>query len=347
MAFECPLPFGSYDSVTLGHGGGGKLSQQLITQLFLPMFENPYLRELHDGAQLGWPGSGRIAFTTDTFVISPLFFPGGDIGSLAVFGTANDLAMCGARPLYLSLSLILEEGFPIRHLWQILSSIRDACHPLQLQVVTGDTKVVEKGKGDGIFINTTGIGEILPGVDISPRRILPGDRIVLSGPIADHGVSILSVREGLSFETSLQSDSGPLWPAVQAVLEEVEMQVHAMRDATRGGIASALNEMAGKREVGMVIDEDKIPLREEVKGACEILGLDPLYVANEGKCVLFVAPDAVDKVLEIMHLQPMMRQACVIGRVVTDHPGVVRLETAMGASRVIDMMSGEQLPRIC
>jgi hydrogenase expression/formation protein HypE len=346
MFLECPVPTQSYDTLTLAHGGGGKLTQKLIAELFLPALQNSYLQELHDGAVIPLNGS-LLAFTTDSFVVNPPFFPGGNIGNLSVHGTVNDLAMCGARPAFLSLAFILEEGFLMSDLWKVLCSIREACDSLNIKVVTGDTKVVEKGKGDGIFINTTGIGEVLPGIKISPKRIRTGDKIVLSGPIAEHGIAILSVREGLSFETDLKSDTACLWPLVELLLDRVGEDVHAMRDATRGGVASVLNEMAQGAGVGMIIHEDSIPVREDVKGACEILGLDPLYVANEGKFVAFVSPECEDEALAAMQSHPLGTGARVIGEVIAEHPKMVRLRTRLGGSRVVEMMSGEQLPRIC
>ncbi len=346
MPFECPIPIQDYDTVTLAHGGGGKLTQKLITELFQPALDNPYLRELHDGAVVPWE-DGRLAVTTDSYVISPPFFPGGNIGSLAVHGTVNDLAMCGAKPLYLSLAFILEEGFRLKDLWEILVSIREAADRLGIHVVTGDTKVVERGKGDGIFINTTGIGRVLPGIEISPRRIRPGDKILLNGPIAEHGIAILSLREGLSFETDLESDTAALWPLVEEMLKVGKDKIHALRDATRGGIASAVNELAQSAGVGMVLEESEIPVREAVQGACEILGLDPLFVANEGKFLAFVDPEITEEMLRIMRAHPLGREARIIGEVVDEHPGIVRLKTWLGGSRVVEMISGEQLPRIC
>ncbi len=346
MPFECPIPIQDYDTVTLAHGGGGKLTQKLITELFQPALDNPYLRELHDGAVVPWE-DGRLAVTTDSYVISPPFFPGGNIGSLAVHGTVNDLAMCGAKPLYLSLAFILEEGFRLKDLWEILVSIREAADRLGIHVVTGDTKVVERGKGDGIFINTTGIGRVLPGIEISPRRIRPGDKILLNGPIAEHGIAILSLREGLSFETDLESDTAALWPLVEEMLKVGKDKIHALRDATRGGIASAVNELAQSAGVGMVLEESEIPVREAVQGACEILGLDPLFVANEGKFLAFVDPEIAEEMLRIMRAHPLGREARIIGEVVDEHPGIVRLKTWLGGSRVVEMISGEQLPRIC
>jgi hydrogenase expression/formation protein HypE len=343
---ECRVPLETYDAITLGHGGGGKLTQRLIGELLLPAFNNAQLAELHDGAFLD-TDHARLAFTTDSYVVSPYIFPGGDIGSLAVHGTANDLAMCGARPLYLSLAFILEEGLPIQDLKRIVESIRNACRVVGLSVVTGDTKVVERGKGDGIFINTTGIGAVLPGIDISPRRVRPGDRILLSGPIAEHGIAILSVREGLSFQTELTSDSTHLWPIVTGLLQVGGSAVHVLRDATRGGVASVVNEIAQTAQVGIVLDEAAIPVRDDVRGACEILGLDPLYVANEGKFLTFVAPEGVETVLETLRAHPLGEGAELVGEVTAEHPGVVRMRTLFGGSRVVDLMSGEQLPRIC
>lgn len=345
MQVECPVPIRAYETVTLAHGGGGKLSHQLITQLLIPQLGNVYLNELHDGATIPVSAT-RLAFTTDSFVVSPPFFPGGDIGSLCVHGTINDLAMCGARPLYLSLALILEEGFLLDNLTRIVVSIREACECAGIQIITGDLKVVEKGKGDGIFINTTGIGESISGADISPSRISAGDKILLSGPIAEHGIAILSTREGLSFETELKSDSTALWPLVWQVLQTGGYRIHAMRDATRGGVASVLNEMAQSSGLGMLIREEAIPVRQDVQGACEILGLDPLYVANEGKFVAFVAPQSADAVLAAMRAHSLGSDACIIGEVVDDRP-MVRLRTTLGGTRVVEMLSGEQLPRIC
>jgi hydrogenase expression/formation protein HypE len=346
MGFECPVPIQDYDTVTLAHGGGGKVTHRLIEQVLVPALDNPALRELHDGAVVRW-GHETLAFSTDSYVINPPFFPGGDIGMLAVHGTVNDLAMCGARPRYLSLAFILEEGFLLKDLWRIVVSIREACLASDLAVVTGDTKVVERGKGDGIFINTTGIGERLPSAEISPRRIAPGDRLLLSGPIAEHGIAVMSVREGLKFETDLESDTVALWPLVDAMLNRAGRQIHALRDATRGGVASVLNEMAAAGGVGIVLDESAVPVNESVKGGCEILGLDPLYVANEGRFVAFVAAEAAEDLLAVMHEHPLGREACLVGEVVAKHPRVVRLRSRFGGSRVLDMMSGEQLPRIC
>ncbi len=346
MNFTCPIPIEAYDAVTLAHGGGGKLTQRLIRDLLEPTLDNPYLAELHDGALL--PSvPGRLAMTTDSYVVSPPFFPGGTIGDLAVHGTLNDLAMCGARPLYLTLGMIIEEGFLLRDLWKILAAIRQRLEEAGVPVVTGDTKVVERGKGDGIFLNTTGVGEILEGVDVRPSRIRPGDAVLLSGPIAEHGIAILSIREGLSFDTELQSDTVNLWPVVEKLLVAGGMDIHALRDATRGGVASALNELAQASGTGIVIQEEAVPVRDAVRGACEILGLDPLFVANEGRFLAFVAPERAEELLEVLRGHPLGKEARIIGEVVEAHPGVVRMETWLGGSRVVDMLSGEQLPRIC
>jgi hydrogenase expression/formation protein HypE len=346
MAFECPMPIEDYETITIGHGGGGRLSQRLVNQLIAPTLSNDLLDDLHDGAVFACNGS-HVAFTTDSFVVRPRFFPGGDIGSLAVHGTINDLAMCGARPRHLSLAFILEEGLPLQELWRVLSSIRAACIESEITVVTGDTKVVERGTGDGIYINTSGIGTLLPEVQLAPRRVRPGDRVLISGSIARHGMAIMSVREGLQFESEITSDSASLWPLVEGALSAGQRRVHALRDATRGGVASVVNEIAESAQVGVVLEESAIPVDQPVRAACEILGLDPLYVANEGRFVGFVSPDVADEVVELMRSHPLGREACVIGQVVADHPGVVRMRSAFGGSRVVDMISGEQLPRIC
>ena len=346
LTFQCPIPIQEYPVVLLAHGGGGRLTQMLIERMFWPTFRNPALETLHDGAVLEVEGV-RLAFTTDSFVVSPIFFPGGDIGGLAVNGTVNDLAMCGARPLYLSLGLILEEGFPMEDLWRVVRSIQEAAQEAGVEVATGDTKVVDRGKGDGVFINTTGLGLIPPGIHISPQRARPGDVVLINGAIAVHGIAILSVREGLEFETTLESDTAPLNGLVEALLRAAGPEVHVLRDPTRGGVASALNEIAASAGVGMALDETRIPLWDEVKGACEILGLDPLYVANEGKCLVIVAPEVAEAVLEAMRSHPLGREAAIIGQAVEEHPGSVILRSRVGGKRVVDMLSGEQLPRIC
>jgi len=346
LAFQCPIPIQDYPTVLLAHGGGGRLTQMLIERMFLPAFRNPALKTLHDGAVLEVEGV-RLAFTTDSFVVSPLFFPGGDIGELAVNGTVNDLAMCGARPLYLSLGLILEEGFPMEDLWRVVRSIQKAAQEAGVEVATGDTKVVDRGKGDGVFINTTGLGLIPPGIHISPQRARPGDVVLINGAIGVHGIAILSVREGLEFETTLESDTAPLNGLVEVLFEAVGPDVHVLRDPTRGGVASALNEIATSAGVGILLEEARIPIWDEVRGACEILGLDPLYVANEGKCLAIVTPEAAEAALEAMRSHPLGREAAIVGRVVKEYPGTVILRSRVGGKRVVDMLSGEQLPRIC
>jgi len=343
---SCPVPLSQYPHVLLAHGGGGKLTQRLIEQLFVPSFDNPALRELHDGAVLD-VGGRKLAFTTDSFVVTPLFFPGGDIGSLAVHGTVNDLAMCGAKPLALSAGLILEEGLPMEQLRKIVDSMRRAAASVGVPIVTGDTKVVDRGKGDGVFVNVTGIGLVRDGIEISPRRARPGDVILVSGEIAVHGIAIMSVREGLTFDTVLVSDTAPLDGLVDTLLSAVGEKVHVLRDPTRGGVASTLNEIAGQAKVGIRLEETKIPVSEDVRGACEILGLDPLYVANEGKCLVIVAPEAADAALDALRRHPLGAKAARIGEVVADHPGRVVMRSRIGGLRIVDLLTGEQLPRIC
>ncbi|MCL4395601.1 MAG: hydrogenase expression/formation protein HypE [Chloroflexi bacterium] len=378
---QCPIPISEYPAITLAHGGGGKLSQMLVERMFVPAFANPELEILHDGAVIDFgfrtpalapersagasvsefgltttdgaatirnPQSTiRLAFSTDSYVIHPRFFPGGDIGSLAIHGTVNDLAMCGAQPRYLSAGFILEEGLPMDELWRIVRSMAAAAEAAGVRVVTGDTKVVERGKGDGIFINTAGVGLISPGVHIAPARARPGDRVLINGPIAAHGIAVMSVREGLEFETAVESDSAPLNALVARVLAVGGEAVHVLRDPTRGGVASGLNEIAAQARVGIRLDETRIPIQEEVRGACEILGFDPLYVANEGKCLAIVTPEVADAVLDAMRRHPLGREAAIIGEVVTDHPRKVFMRSRIGGMRIVDMLSGEQLPRIC
>jgi hydrogenase expression/formation protein HypE len=364
FSLQCPIPISDYPTITLAHGGGGKLSQMLVERMFVPAFANPELETLHDGAILDFKlqianskltnadGQSAIcnlqfAFSTDSYVISPRFFPGGDIGSLAVHGTVNDLAMCGARPRYLSAGFILEEGLPMEELWRIVQSMAAAAQAAGVRIVTGDTKVVERGKGDGIFINTAGVGVIPAGVQIAPGRARPGDVVLVNGPIASHGIAIMSVREGLTFETAVESDSAALNGLVEAILAAGGEAVHVLRDPTRGGVASSLNEIAAAARVGIRLDEARIPVLEEVRGACEILGFDPLYVANEGKCLVIVATDAAEAVLVAMRDHPLGRDAAIIGLVVAEHPRKVYLRSRIGGLRVVDMLSGEQLPRIC
>lgn len=345
-ALACPLPIAEYPRVVLAHGGGGKLSKQLVDTLFAGAYGNDILSVMHDGAILDVP-AGRIAFSTDSFVIDPPFFPGGNIGSLAVHGTVNDLAMCGATPLALSAGYILEEGFPMDDLWRVAIAMRDAAAEADVRIVTGDTKVVDRGKADRIFINTTGVGIIPEGVHISPRRAAPGDVVIVSGQLATHGIVIMSVREGLEFETELQTDSASLHTLVADILDEAGDALHVLRDPTRGGVASALNEIAGSAGVGIRVDESLLPVQEEVRGACEILGLDPLYVANEGKLVAIVAADIADAVMARMQAHPRGSHAAVIGRVVAEHPGRVMQRSRIGGERIVEMLTGEQLPRIC
>lgn len=342
---SCPLPVSDYQEIVLAHGSGGKLSQQLIQRMVLPQFRNDFLEPLHDGAVLPF-NRARLAFSTDSYVVSPIFFPGGDIGKLAIHGTVNDLAMCGARPLYLSAAFILEEGIPMQDFGRVTRSMREAAAAAGVMLVTGDTKVVDRGKADGIFINTSGIGMVPEGVHIHPARAQPGDQIILSGPIAVHGIAIMSVREGLEFETEIASDTAPLNGLVDAIFA-ASPDVHVLRDPTRGGVTSALTEIAQTARTGMLLDEARIPITEEVKGACEILGLDPLYVANEGKLLAIVSGHAAVRILEAMRSHPLGREAAVIGEVTAEHPGFVLMKTRVGGTRVVDMLSGEQLPRIC
>jgi len=343
---QCPLPIEDYPTITLAHGGGGRQTQMLIEKMLLPAFDNPALAPLGDGALLDVK-AGRMAVSTDSFVISPLFFPGGDIGSLAVHGTINDVAMCGARPVALSAAFILEEGLPMETLWRIVQSMRSAALEAGLPIVTGDTKVVDRGKADGIFINTTGFGEVAPGVEVGPQRARPGDVVLINGTIADHGIAVMSVREGLTFETSIESDSAPLHRLTAGLLAAAGEGVHVLRDPTRGGLASSLNEIATSAGVGIELDETRIPIREEVRGACEILGLDPLYVANEGKCIAIVEEARCDAALAALRDSPVGRDATVIGRVTDGPVGRVTMRSRIGGSRFVDMLSGEQLPRIC
>ncbi|YAI82296.1 MAG: hydrogenase expression/formation protein HypE [cyanobacterium endosymbiont of Rhopalodia sterrenbergii] len=341
----CPLPLDQYPQVLLAHGGGGKLMQQLLEKMIFPVFNPTQKTPPHDSAILDL-NANKIAFTTDSYVIHPLFFPGGDIGSLAINGTVNDLAMSGARPLYLSVGFILEEGLPMEILWNVVQSIQNSAQIAQVQIITGDTKVVDRGKGDGVFINTTGIGIIEHDQVIAAQSVQPGDAILISGDLGRHGIAIMAVREGLEFETTIESDCAPLNSVVLAMLE-AKANIHCLRDLTRGGLASALNEIAMGAGVILNIQENAIPVREDVQGACEILGFDPLYVANEGRFVAFIPQDSVDTTMEIMRSH--QQNPCIIGQVTGRGPGMglVTLESKIGASRIIDMLSGEQLPRIC
>ena len=342
---SCPVPIQDTTEVLLGHGSGGKLTADLIEQLFLPVFRNPYLDKRDDQAVLE-VRSGRLAFTTDSFVVTPIFFPGGDIGKLAVNGTVNDLAMSGARPLYLSAAFILEEGLPLRDLQRLIHSMQEACEMAGVLLVTGDTKVVPRGSADQVFITTSGIGMIEHQCVISAERAQVGDQIILSGTIADHGMAVMSQREGLEFETEIVSDTAPLNTLVQTMLEG-SPAIHCLRDPTRGGVATTLHEIAQRAQVGILLDEQRIPIREEVKGACEILGIDPLYVANEGKLIAIVGRAEAEKVLECMQGHQSGKEAQIIGEVVADHPRMVVMRTGIGGTRIVDLMMGEQLPRIC
>ena len=349
VELSCPAPLTAKDTILLGHGSGGKLSAELIRDIFLPAFQNPVLARLDDQAIVNVNGQ-RLAITTDSFVVKPLFFPGGDIGSLAVHGTVNDLAMGGATPLFLSAAFIIEEGFSMDDLRRVVSSLRQAAAEAGVQVVTGDTKVVEKGKGDGLFINTTGIGIVPEGIELSADRARPGDKVLLSGPIGDHGIAILAQREGLEFETKIQSDSAALHTLVAAMLgvtSNVTLDIRCMRDPTRGGVSSTLNEIAERSQVGIELEERSLPIHEEVRGACELLGLDPLYVANEGKLIAIVAPEGADAVLQAMKRHPLGAEAVVIGTVKKENPGLVTMRTPLGTTRIVDMLAGDQLPRIC
>lgn len=342
---SCPLPITEYKHVLLAHGGGGKLTQQLIQKMFLSQFQNEYLEPLHDGAVLLVNGT-RLAFSTDSYVVNPIFFPGGTIGDLAVNGTVNDLAMCGAQPLYLSVAFIIEEGLSMEDLWGVVVSMQEAARQSGVMLVTGDTKVVDRGKGDKMFINTSGIGIIQDGINVSPKRATVGDKIIVSGQIAVHGIAIMSVREGLEFDTPIKSDTAPLSDLVRTMFA-ASKNIHVLRDPTRGGVASALNEIAASSNVGIRIQEEMIPLSEEVRGACEILGFDPLYVANEGKLLAFVSPGDAEAILAAMRNHPSGKDSVTIGEVVAEHAGTVIMKSRIGGNRVVDMISGEQLPRIC
>jgi len=345
FAPSCPAPIAQYPQVLLAHGGGGRLMHQLIERVFLSAFSNPLLDTGHDAAVLE-VGAARIAFTTDSYVVRPLFFPGGTIGTLAVNGTVNDLAMAGARPLALSAGFIIEEGLAVETLQRVVASMQAAAVEAGVAIVTGDTKVVDRGKGDGVFINTAGVGVVEHGLRIAPASVRAGDAVILSGDIGRHGMAIMAVREGLQFESAIESDCAPLSaPVLDLVSSGVD--VHCLRDITRGGLASALNEIAGSAKVGMTIDERPVPVREDVRGACEILGFDPMYVANEGRFIVFAPEHQADRVVEVLRRHPISGDACIIGRVTLEQPGLVVVRSFLGAMRVLDMLSGEQLPRIC
>ena len=333
------------ERILLDHGSGGKISHKLITDMMVPSFDNDILSQLDDGAIFRIEAS-KLAFSTDTYVVDPIFFPGGNIGDLAVNGTVNDLSMCGATPLFLSVGMVIEEGFPVKDLGRILKTMSQAAKQARVKVVTGDTKVVPRGAADKIFVNTSGIGLIPEGVDISSRNARPGDKIILSGNIADHAITILTQREEIGFDSSLKSDTAPLNHLVGKMLE-VCSDIHTLRDPTRGGVGTALNEIAIQSNVGIKIFESRIPLGEEVAGICELLGFDPLYLANEGKLIAFVEEAYLDEVLAVMRQDSLGKDACVIGEVVKDNPGRVFMETRIGGVRIVDMLAGEQLPRIC
>lgn len=344
--FTCPVPLTHRTEITVGHGGGGRLTQDLIDRIFRPAFANPSLEAQHDGAQLRLPGGGRLAFTTDSHVVSPLFFPGGDIGALAVNGTVNDLAMCGARPLWLSAGFILEEGFPIATLQKVVASMKAAAQAAGVDIVTGDTKVVERGKGDGLYVTTSGVGVIETPLTIAPGSIRAGDAVILSGDLGRHGMAIMASRAGLEFESAIESDCAALAAPVLALLE-AGLEVHCLRDLTRGGLATALVELAESAKLAIGIDAAQVPVSELVQGACEILGLDPLYVANEGRFVCILPAAQTSRALEVLRRTAPGGEPVVIGAVHAGPSGQVTQRSIIGAERIVDRLSGEQLPRIC
>jgi hydrogenase expression/formation protein HypE len=333
------------NTIVLDHGSGGKISHSMVADMILPAFDNPMLAKLDDGAELNIEGL-RLAFSTDSYVVDPIFFPGGNIGDLAINGTVNDIAMCGAKPMYLSVGFILEEGFPTKDLTLILESMGKAAKKAGVKVVTGDTKVVPKGKADKIFINTSGVGVIPEGVNVSGQMAKPGDKIIISGTIADHGITVMSSREGLAFDSKLVTDSAPLNHMVEKMIAS-NAEIHVLRDPTRGGVGTTLNEIASQSKVGMRLVESDLPFKGEVLGVCGLLGFDPLYLANEGKLLAIVPAKDAEKVLNIIRNDEFGADAAIIGEVVADDPGRVFLETAIGGSRIVDMLTGEQLPRIC
>ncbi len=342
----CPVPESQFDRVQLGHGSGGKMSAALLRERFLTRFGNPTLDALGDAAVVEVP-AGRLAISTDSFVVSPLEFPGGNIGHLAVHGTVNDVAMMGARPRFMSVGFILEEGLPFDLLDRVLDSMAEAADAAGVHIVTGDTKVVDRGMADGMFINTTGVGELDPGFAPAPGRVRPGDAVLVSGPLGRHGMAVMAVREGLSFETEIRSDTASLVPLVEGLRERVGDRVHVLRDPTRGGLASALNEIASAAGVGVALESGALPVPPAVEAACEMLGLDPMYVANEGVLVAFVEAGAAEAAVEVMREHPVGSDAVLIGHATVDHPGMVVTRTGLGATRVVDMLPGDQLPRIC
>lgn len=345
LSASCPMPKMDFDIITLGHGSGGLLTNKLLEAGVFDVLKNDLLDQKHDGVVLEL--NGKTAFSTDSFVVSPIFFPGGNIGELAVNGTVNDIAMCGARAEYLSLAFVIEEGLLMTDFWEILLSIRQAADAAGVRIVTGDTKVVERGKGDQIFINTTGVGRVHPQADIAMGRVQAGDQLIVSGPIAAHGMAIMSVREGLEFESTIESDTCHFNHIIEQLLDEYGASIHLLRDATRGGVATVLNEVARDTRLGIRIHENRLVVSEQVAAACELLGLDPLYVANEGVFIAFVAPDVAESLLATLRGWERGRQAFIMGEVVEQHPKQVILKSSIGGQRVVNMLLGEQLPRIC
>ena len=342
---QCPIPKSDYEIILLAHGGGGKLTQQLIEKMFYPSLGNEILEKGHDGAFIPHI-PGELAMTTDSFVVDPIFFPGGDIGDLAINGTVNDLVCCGAEPLYISLAFILEEGFLLDDLWKIVQSIEASAREAGVTIVTGDTKVVEKGKGDKIYINTTGIGQVVPGLRISPQNCSEGDVVIINGSIGDHGIAIMSERAGMSFESGIKSDTAPLNRMMMDVFDR-QPNIHVLRDPTRGGLASSLNEICQSSGRGITLFENQLPVTEGVRGACEIMGFDPLYIANEGKILVILPERHAGEVLNVMCSHEIGQESRIIGKVTGNHVGILHMETTIGSTRIIDMISGEQLPRIC
>ena len=345
LSLSCPFPIQDYPNVLLAHGGGGRLMHQLIGKMFLPAFRNPLLESQHD-ASVFEIGGRRLALTTDSYVVRPIFFPGGDLGSLAVHGTVNDLAMAGARPLYLSAAFIIEEGLPMNTLWQIVSSMQQAAKNARVEIITGDTKVVDKGKGDGLFINTAGVGLLEHALTIAPRSVQPDDAILVNGDLGRHGMAVMAVREGLEFESTIESDSAPLADAALSLLD-AGLEIHCLRDLTSGGLTSVLNEIAEAATLTLAVEEKLIPVREDVHAACEILGLDPLQVACEGRFAAFLPERQAERALQILAAHPVGAGARKIGNVTGRRAAKVLLKSALGTQRILDMSSGEQLPRIC
>lgn len=344
MRLQCPILKSDYDKILLAHGSGGTLMNQLIEKIFVSSFKNDALSQGHDGSVFEVDGK-RLAMTTDSYVVHPVFFPGGDIGSLAIHGTTNDLVMCGAKPIAVSAGFILEEGFPIEDLWKIVQSMKKAADEVGVEIITGDTKVVDRGKADGVFINTTGIGIVDDNINISPSEVQVGDAIIISGDVGRHGMAIMQEREGLEFESKILSDSASLADMVLSLLKQGD--IHCMRDLTRGGLASALNEIAQKRGVGIQINESAVAVEENVRGACELLGFDPFYVANEGRCIFFVPEKDSAAMLAEIKKHSLGKDAACIGVVLEKNPGRVTVQNDFGTMRILDMLTGEQLPRIC